>query len=469
MTRLAIDGIRRSLVVGLGVTGGAVAEALILEGVEVVVSDASDGPTQRGRAGRLFEMGVEVRLGGHDPELVDWADLVVPSKGVPPSNPLIAAALRRGKRVWSEFELAYRLMERIAGAKILAITGTNGKTTTTTLLSKILVTSGLPAIAAGNLPVPLVEAVRLAPQRVSSMFVCEASSFGLAFIERFRAEVAVVLNVADDHYDWHSGYSDYLDAKARITENQTSRDLLAIEAFDAGSLEIARRSGASLAAFAPAPIEEVRAAAELALGRTASILGGMSGDLLVVDWKGEQLDLVSIADIRLRGRHNLDNVLAASIAALEMGVEVKDIERTVAAFEGLPHRMSFVAEKEGVRYIDDSKSTNTQSTLKALEGLERVVLIAGGDPKGLDLTPLSRIKGDLSGVVVMGSAASQLERVFAGIPLRRASDVEEAVEAAASLAGPGHTVLLSPACSSVDQYSSYAERGERFAKAVMKL
>lgn len=460
--------IRRVCVVGLGITGAAVAETLLAEGAEVVVSDAEDSPLLVDRAEAIRKKGGLVELGRHELKVLEGCDLVIPSKGVPPSNPLIAAALESGVTVWSEFELAFRLMDRVPDSRVFAVTGTNGKTTTTTLLTEILKDAGLPAVAAGNMPTPLVDAVRLAEGESGTIFVCEASSFGLAFIENFHAQVGIVLNVADDHYDWHTGYEDYLASKARITETQTGEDLLGFCVTDRGASEIARRSKARLAAFSALPLDEVRRHATES-GLTTVAAGGLSEDLLSIEWEGEDLDIVSTADIRLRGRHNIDNVLAASIAGLEMGIDVSVIAETVSKFEGLPHRMTFVRDKDGVRFIDDSKSTNPHSTLSAMRGLERVVLIAGGLDRSLDFSELSGLQSKLSALVVMGQTGDQVAAVFSGVPTKHAGSVEEAVELAAGMAQPGDVVLLSPGSASWDQYSSYTERGERFAKAVMKL
>lgn len=458
---MKLGEVRRAVVVGLGITGAAVAEALLELNIEVLVVDSDDSETLRNRAAPLSRLGADVRLLEEDPTVLAEADLVVPSKGVPPVNPLVAGALGRGIPVWSEFELAWQMGAR----RIVAITGTNGKTTTSTLAARILDSGGLKPIAAGNLPTPLVEGARTAP--AGSLFVCEASSFGLVFIEEFRPEVGVVLNVADDHYDWHSGYDEYLAAKARITENQSEEDLLAICSADAGAMEIARRSSALLAGFATAALDSVKLTIATDVGREPAIVAGVEDGYLVLHSERGDEPVLPVSDIRLQGRHNIENVLAASIVALRFGMQPGSIGEAVKGFEGLPHRMSFVAEVNGVTYIDDSKSTNPHSTLSAVEGLNHVVLIAGGRAKGLDLAPLGALNDRLSGVVVMGESAPELERIFHGLPLERASDVEDAVQRAAAIAREGETVLLSPACSSVDQYENYAERGERFVKAVL--
>lgn len=447
--------------VGLGLHGEAATDALLEEGVEVRVTDSHHSPVLAERAARLIEKGAEVMLGGHDPALVDWADLIVASPGVDPTNPILKSALRKGVRVWSEIELAWRLTD----VPIIAITGTNGKTTTTQLLTEMLVRAEIPALTAGNNWTPLVEVARSAPD--GSIIVCEASSFQLALIEEFRPEIAVVTNVADDHYDWHGGYEEYLAAKARITQNQTANEVLIVKASDSGCMKIASGSDAQFRVFDPQPLAHLVEQARAATGRVPGGVGGVEGGRLFVEVGGVRTPLMRVENIRLRGLHNIDNVLAAALCAVERGVDSYAAAKAIEEFDGLPHRTSWVAELQGVTYIDDSKATNPHATLGALEGFSNVVLIAGGRAKGLDLSVLARAKSRLAGAVVMGEAASELEVIFAGIRVRRASDVEDAVEIAASMASPGDTVLLSPACSSLDQYSSYAERGERFAKAVL--
>lgn len=465
---MALPGIERAVVVGLGATGMAATEALRERGVEVRVFHHLEGgagrtPELEERARRLEARGIEVTIGGGDLTPLEWADVVVCSPGLPPSNFFLAAAVERGVRVWSEVELGWRLLD----APVVAVTGTNGKTTTTSLLARMFETGGRPCVAAGNIGPPLTAAVP--PVGEGWTVVCEVSSFQLYFIDEFRPRVAVVLNVADDHYDWHSGYDDYLSAKARVTENQTAEDLLVVRAGDPGCLFIASRSRARIGAFALGDPREVREKVRAEVGREVTCAAGIAGGEVVV-WTAEgTTPLLRLEDIRLRGSHNVENVLAACLAAAERGIEVSSLAAAVAGFEGLPHRMTLVAEVDGVRYIDDSKATNPHATLCALAGLDDVILIAGGRAKDLDLSVLSQIRDRVGGLVAMGESAGELEAVFAGLPCARAADVEEAVALAAGMVSPGGTVLLSPACSSLDQYADYAERGDRFAAAVRRL
>ena len=451
----------RAGVVGLGRSGAAAARLLAGVGIEVRVTEARDTPALAGVAAELATLGVVTELGGHGEGIAAWAEALVVSPGVPPANPVITAAVQRGIPVWSEIELAWRF----ASVPVLAVTGTNGKTTTTTLLASVLQAAGLDAVAAGNIGYPLVDAV----EGSHDVIVCEVSSFQLAFSETFRPSIAIVLNVADDHYDWHAGYDDYLSAKARIGRVQTAEDLLIAGSADRGALSIAAGAPSRPAAFGLGDLASVHAAARR-LGRPLAAAAAVEGGRVVAEGSAGLASIVEVDKIRLVGPHNLENVLAASLAALEWGVAPEVIGAAVAAFSPLAHRSTLIGEIDGVRYIDDSKATNPHATLSALEGLERVVLIAGGRAKGLDLSVLAEHTHRLAGVVAMGEATAELEGLFAGrVRFAPAAFVEEAVETAAGWAVPGDTVLLSPACSSLDQYASYAERGDRFAAAVGRL
>jgi UDP-N-acetylmuramoylalanine--D-glutamate ligase len=457
-SRLA--GVRRAAVLGLGVSGMAAAEALSDEGVAVRAADEGASADLGERTASLESSGVEARLGPVDTRwLLEGADVLVPSPGVPPANPVIGEAQAWGLPVWSEVELGWRF----ARGPVVAVTGTNGKTTTTSLIAAMLLSAGIEGVAAGNIGTPLCDVARKLPP--GAVLVCEVSSFQLAFIETFRPRVAVVLNVADDHYDWHMGPGDYLAAKARITECQHASDLLVVRAGDAGCASIAAGSIARLAGFGLGRPDEIRARLSADTGRSPEVIAALDGDVVVV---GPE-ERFPCAEIRVKGPHNIENVFAAATAAFELGAGHEAVARALAAFAGLPHRTTLVAEVNGVRYVDDSKATNPHATLRALAGLREVVLVAGGRSKGMDLSALGDETDRLTGVVVMGEAAGQLESLFGRKVLGRAADVEEAVAIAAAAARPGQTVLLSPACSSLDQYADYAERGKRFARAVLAL
>lgn len=442
------------------VTGTAVAEAMLELQMEVRVVERDEGESTAESAAQLRRQGVEVIFDDKDVALAEWADLVVPSPGVPPSNLLLAAALDRGIPIWSEIEVGWRL----ARGPVLAITGTNGKTTTTKLLTEMLQRASIPAVSAGNIGFPLVQAARA--QGKGSVLVTEVSSFQLAYIDTFSPRVAVVLNVADDHYDWHGSYAEYLASKTRITENQGPSDLLLVGSSDAACISIASRSPAQLGVFGLESPESLAKHARDQIGREAVLVAGLVEDKLLVSTSTGDTEICRKSDIPLTGAHNLENVLAAAAAAFRWIGKADSIRQAVQDFEPLPHRMALVAEKNGIRYIDDSKATNPHSALAALKGMTNVILLAGGRSKGISLSPLVAAKDACKAVVVMGEAAGELKSVFQGIAVREAANVEEAVWEASQIARPGDTVLLSPGCSSLDQYSDYAERGDRFSRAV---
>ena len=424
-----------AVVVGLGVTGRAAVVHLVAAGWRVVVVEDS---ATAASAGEVAALGA--RLG--DLEAVVGADLVVPSPGIGPAHPLYEAARRAGVPVVSEIELAWR---SAPDRRYVAVTGTNGKTTVTTLIAAMLSAAGIPAVAAGNIGVPLVSAVA-GPAEV---VVVEASSFQLAYTERFRPHVAVWLNLAPDHLDWHPSLADYAAAKARIWANQGPGDVAVVNADD----------------------EAVLAAATGAPGRVVTF-GTGDADWSVVGGRlrGPGLDVMAVGDLRRSLPHDVANVLAAMAAATAMGAGAGACAAGASRMEGLPHRVQLVGEAGGVHYYDDSKATTPAAVLAALRGFDSVVLIAGGRNKGLDLRPLAGEGHRLRAVVAIGEAAPEVEAALAPVaPVTVASSMADAVRRAKAAARPGDAVLLSPACASFDWYRSYAERGDDFAAQVRAL
>jgi len=441
-------------VVGLGVTGEAVARRLAADadgGAVTVVDDNPSAPRFAERAAALEALGVGV-VGAPSPEglaeLVGAAELVVPSPGVPEAHPVYRLAAGAGVPVRSEVELAGAAAAR-RGLPLAAVTGTNGKTTVTTLVAEMLSAGGVPALAAGNIGRPLIDAVH---DEDVDVVVAEVSSFQLRFTETFRPRVAVFLNVAEDHLDWHPTFDDYVAAKARIFANQAGGDLLVFNADD----------------------EHVAAAAKAAPARSAAFtLGRRPGSWRLDDdrlLRPEGVPLVAVADLARRGPHDVANALAAAAAAAELGASDDAVRQVLTTFSGLPHRVTPVGQSGGVTFVDDSKATNPHAALAALAGFDPVVLVAGGRNKGLDLGVLRQEAGRIRAVVAIGEAAGEVEAAFAGLrPVRRAGSMAEAVRLGAALAEPGDTVLLSPACASFDWYTSYAARGDDFAREVRAL
>jgi UDP-N-acetylmuramoylalanine--D-glutamate ligase len=426
----------RVVVVGFGVTGEAVARHL--GPVRVVVVEDRPGDAARARAAAL---GVELVEGPSPARLagvVAGAGLVVVSPGVPSRHPVHQLAAAAGVEVASEVELAFRVAE----APIVAVTGTNGKTTVTTLVAAMLAASGRRAVAAGNIGLPLIDAVALS----TDVIVAEVSSFQLRFTSSFRPSVGVWLNLAEDHLDWHPSVADYAASKARIWQRQEEGDTAVANAADGAVMAAARTVRSRVVTFGT--------------GGDYTVAGGM----LVAP--GSEA-VVPVDALPRRLPHDLDNALAATAAALACGATTAGCRQALVSFEGLPHRVAPVAEAGGVRWYDDSKATTPASVLAALRGFDSVVLIAGGRNKGLDLGVLAQEAARVRAVVATGEAAPEIVAAFSGLrPVTVAPSMDAAVAAALAAVRPGDAVLLSPGCASFDWYSSYAERGDDFARAV---
>lgn len=433
---------KRVLVVGLGESGFAAARVLLDLNAKVRVTEAGSSPAVLERAAALAERGAEVETGGHDLDRLD-ADLAVVSPGIPPTAHVVEALRRVGIEVIGEVELAFEL----AHCEFIAITGTNGKTTTTSLVAAMLSEAGIDCVAAGNIGLPLVDAVMTVPP--GGVIAAEVSSFQLATTRRFHPKIAVILNVAQDHTDWHGSQSGYIAAKARIVVNQQPGDVCLPNADDPFAMEIAQRGQAKVVPFSARRVPE-------------GGIGVSGGELL---WNGQSV--IAVDEVPLAGRAGIEDAGAAAGAALELGVDRRAVARAIKGFRPLPHRLELVAEVGGVSYIDDSKATNPHATLAAVAGLRDVVLIAGGRSKGIDLTPLLGAVPPVRAVIALGEAAPALQDIFRGVvPVEVAASMTDAVARAGARAVSGGSVLLSPGCASLDMYKSYAERGEDFARAV---
>jgi len=426
-------------VIGLGVAGASAARRLAQRGWDVTVVEDRPSDMSHARTAEL-PTGIEVVDAPDDiGQYVDAADVVVPSPAVPISHPGIQHALATGVRVWTEFELAARWSD----LPMVAITGTNGKTTVTTLVTDMLQASGRRAVAAGNTDVPLVDAI----EEDLDVIVVEASSFRLEFTETFHPAVAVWLNFAADHLDWHPTMEDYAAAKARIWASQDPGDVAVVNAEDPIVMAHAAAAPSRVVTFG------------LDLGDW-HIAGGElrrphGGALLGVDELWRALP------------HDCTNALAASAAALAAGATDEGVRAALRDFRGLPHRLVLVGDHGGVRFYDDSKATDPHATVAAMRGFESAVLIAGGRNKGLDLSVLGAEADHVRAVVAIGEATPEIVEAFDGkVPVVPASSMDEAVAAARALARPGDAVLLSPACASFDWYRNYGERGDDFARAV---
>ena len=431
---------------GLAVTGRAVARALLARGWDVVAADDRPGPDSRRAAAELGVTLVEAPSADRLAGLAAGAEVVVVSPGVPAAHPVFS--LPPGPEVVSEIELAARW----STVPMVAVTGTNGKTTVVTLAARMLAESGVKAVAAGNIGLPLIEAVDSLPAG-EGVLVVEVSSFQLALTTSFRPAVATWLNLAEDHLDWHPSLEHYAAAKARIWRNQGPEDTAVVNADDEAVMGAAT-SGPS------AP-------------RSRLVTFGRGGDYTcregtLVTPGGASI--AAVAELPRALPHDVSNSLAAVASVVPVGATPAGCRRALLDFEGLPHRVALVRESGGVRFYDDSKATTPASVLAALSGFDSVVLIAGGRNKGLDLGTLRSGAPHIRAVVAIGEAAGEVADVFAGTrPVRRAASMQQAVELAAAEARPGDAVLLSPGCASFDWYRSYAERGDDFVAAVGRL
>jgi UDP-N-acetylmuramoylalanine--D-glutamate ligase len=442
----------RVFVVGLGTTGAAVAAWARAAGHAVVVAeDRPGGGGYESRAVAARDAGVEL-LEGAPPEVVAVraaeADLVVPSPGVRPDHPGTAAALAAGVPVRSEVDLAFEaLRARDPAPRLVAVTGTNGKTTVTTMVAAMCEASGLRSTAVGNIGPPIIEAVDAAVD----VLVAEVSTFQLEFTtDAFVPNVSVLLNVAQDHIDWHDSVEAYAAAKARVFAHQGPDETLVVNVDDPVAARLSRDARARVV---PCTRHEPGPRG----------YGVRSGDIV-----GPRGTVAAVP--AARAPHDVDNAIAAAAASLEVGAGASGVRRVLESWTGLPHRVQLVLELDGVRYVDDSKATNAHAAASALDGFDHVVLIAGGRDRSHGLDQLRRYAPRLRAVVAIGEATPTVTAVFDGlVEVTPAASMHEAVVAAASRAHAGDTVLLSPGCASLDMYESYAARGDDFAREVALL
>jgi UDP-N-acetylmuramoylalanine--D-glutamate ligase len=442
---------KRVLVVGLARTGVATALFCAGRGSRVTATE-SRTEAQIGEAvAKLRAAGVTLELGGHHNDTFVEQDLIVPSPGVPADFSQLVMARNAGVKTWSEIELAYRFLR----GSLVGITGSNGKTTTTALIEHILRGAGLPTLLAGNIGTPLISLVEQAKK--NTVTVVELSSFQLELIETFRPNVGLFLNLTPDHLDRHHTLKAYAAAKARIFENQTVDDAAILNADDGAS-----------ASYAPLKPRVYWFSRKQRVAQGAYL----RGEEVVLRIDGEDHTVLRRGEIPLVGAHNLENVLAATIATKLAGAEVPAIAAGVRSFAGVEHRLEFVAEINGVRYYNDSKATNVDATLKALEAFPgRILIILGGKDKDSDYTVMQqplREKAILA--LLIGAAADKIEKQIAGsVAIERAGTIDRAVEVASHTAHPGDIVLLAPACASFDQFENYEQRGRIFKDLIGRL
>ena len=444
---------KRVLVVGIGRSGIAAAHFLKSRVARVTISDSRPATTIA-ELNQLLDAGIMVETGSHGLLTFRRQDLIVVSPGVPLSVPELKQVRALGMRIVGELELGTQFLQ----GEILAITGSNGKTTTTSLLGEILQRSGRPTLVGGNIGLPVVDMVPASTPGTAN--VLEVSSFQLETIEAFHPHIALVLNITPDHLDRHGTFETYAAAKARITENQTGDDFLILNAEDKPTQMIAAQTKAQVFWFSPS--RQVKQGS-FVYGETLFFRAA----------EGAQPEpVLPIAEIPLAGAHNVENVLAAVCAARLAGVLPETIRAAVAAFRAVEHRLEFVREIAGVRYFNDSKATNVDATAKAIAAFPRGIhLILGGKDKDSDYTTLAPlVRERVQALLTIGSAAEKIRAQLTGTaPILSAGTLEQAVALAHEKAEPGDTVLLAPACASFDQFENYEHRGRTFKELVAKL
>jgi UDP-N-acetylmuramoylalanine--D-glutamate ligase len=445
---------KRVLVVGLGKSGLAAALFLRDRGARVTVSDTRSAAALGDQIPALLEAGIMVEAGGHGLLTFRRQDLIVVSPGVPLDTPEVKNAQQLGLTVIGELELASRFLQ----GDIVAITGSNGKTTTTTLIGQIFADAGLKTQAGGNIGLPVIE---LIPESTTDTWnVLEVSSFQLETTIEFHPKIALVLNITPDHLDRHKTFERYWAAKARITARQTPEDFLILNAEDPAAQRVASKTKAQIYWFSN--LRQIKQGA-FVHGETLFFLAQEGG-------KPEPV--LPVAEIPLKGAHNVENVLAAVCAAKLAGISSESIRTTVDTFKAVEHRLEWVKTVRGVEYYNDSKATNVDATMKALASFPSGIhLILGGKDKDSDysqLAPLLRER--VKTVYTIGSASEKIERELAGVvKIVSAGTLDVAVNAASGAAVAGDVVLLAPACSSFDQFENYEHRGRAFRESVQAL
>lgn len=445
---------KKILVLGAAISGISVARILRGLGAAVTLSDAKTADKLKHDISGLEAAGVRLALGRQDETLLDGVDILVLSPGVSIYIPLVAAAQNRGIAVMSEIEVAYRLCR----APIIAITGTNGKTTTTTLTGEILKAAGKETKIGGNIGQALSAEVNgISPQGI---VVAEISSFQLEGVIAFKPHIAAILNLTPDHIDRHRDLATYRATKERVFANQTGEDYLILNYDDPAVRDMGRRAPSQVVYFS----------------RKTTLPSGVFVDdgTIKIAWQGEPLDIIPVDDLKIPGAHNVENALAACAAAYFAGARPRDMAAVLSSFTGVEHRIEPVATIKGVTWYNDSKATNPESSIKALEAFPaHIILIAGGRDKNTDLGEfMSLVREKVDHLILLGEAADRFADAAErhGVKnIHRAADFPAAVALAHSLARPPQLVLLSPACASYDMFNNYEERGWAFKDLVRRL
>ncbi len=442
-----IDG-KKLLIVGLARSGAAAAEFAVRRGARVAINDAKPESELAGAA-ELRTKGIEIIAGSHPAGLFEKSDLIVVSPGVPLALPQFEEARRAGVPIISEVEFAAWYLK----GRLIGITGSNGKTTTTTLIGELLRGGGLPTQVGGNIGTPLISLVETS--RDESFTVAELSSFQLEAIDRLHAFAAVLINITPDHLDRYDSMDDYAAAKARIFCNQTPEDVAVLNADDERVSQMQGLTRARAVFFS----------------RARQLDEGifLRGTQIIERHGGRERSLIDRSEIQLMGDHNLENVMAALAVGSFCGVSVESMRSTISRFKGVEHRLEYVDEIDGIRFYNDSKATNVDAAIKSLEAFPGgIIAIFGGKDKGGDFAPLAPlVRERCREVILIGAASGKIRAALENTcPLHHAASMEEAVALGLSLGSPGDVVLLAPACASFDMFTSYEHRGRVFKEAV---
>ncbi|MDY6790942.1 MAG: UDP-N-acetylmuramoyl-L-alanine--D-glutamate ligase [Thermodesulfobacteriota bacterium] len=447
---------KKVLVVGLGITGVATARFLNKMGAVVTVTDMAEEDELGQHVATIRELGINMKLGSHENRTFENVDMIVLSPGVPHDIPQIQQAKNKGVNVLGEIELASKFIDQ----PVIAITGTNGKTTTTTLLGEMLKSSGFNVFVGGNIGSPLIGYVD--SEKKAEIIVLEVSSFQLDTIESFRPKLSVLLNITEDHLDRYPDFTAYVKSKCRIFENQKAGDTAVLNGGDPLIRKYTKNINSRKLFFTARKNSEAGATIN---GQNINIYfdGSCTSPIPLS---------IDLSRTRIRGKHNIENVSAACLAALSEGGTIEGIQTALNRFKGLPHRLEYVATVNGVKYFNDSKATNVDAVTRALECFnDRVILIMGGRNKGADFDLFrDTIRRMTKKIIAIGEAKENIISSFNKVvPVNTALTMEDAVLKARDTAQPGDVVLLSPACSSFDMYHDYGHRGKVFCQAVERL
>jgi UDP-N-acetylmuramoylalanine--D-glutamate ligase len=465
---------KRALVVGLARSGTGAAKLLSYLGARVTVSDSKPRNMLESQIQEL-PSSIEIITGDNPHEIFSSSEIIIVSPGVPAHIPPLKHAREKGVPIISEIELAFQVMKSVTAIPFIGITGTNGKSTVTTLVDLMLQKSGYKTLLGGNIGNALTEEIQksitvdgqISAKAVPDYIVAEISSFQLESIKEFRPKISAILNISPDHLDRYESMADYIDAKSGIFSNQNAEDYLIINADDPLLMQVAseklqvRRNRPMILRFSSKEIVE-------GVYLKNGVLYANSSRFPL---PASHFPLMSVNDIKIKGVHNIENAMASSLIAFMAGSHPEDVKNVLRSFQGLEHRMEIVREVNGITFINDSKGTNAGAVARSLESFENLILIMGGTDKGSDFSILKeQMKRKVKTLILIGEAGEKIERSLGDIAdTYKVGDLNKAVELSMSKASSGDTVLLSPGCASFDMFENFEDRGREFKRAVNKI